>query len=321
MTFRGKKIIIQFLFCLLLIQSLTGCHYSGGAAKNEDVNSKRYHLRLNAPEGANYHYEIENQTKTVVTVNDEDRKTESLTRVEFDYHVSRDSSGNLLLAFDYQNIALDTKTKDSHTVAEASPNILPLTPVEKMLDLMRKAKIVVVVRPTGEIAETRGYDELGRKIIALFDANDNRGREFAAQQWEGGAGGGMLRSNFSQLFEIFPDSTIKLGDTWRMKSMEKGEIPFQVKGTFTLKDVNDDFAVIDGNGTLESDTLVSILGQNDVQTKLEGKQDARLELESKTGVLLNSKINIDLKGTLILMGEEVPVEITTKISIKGKRLN
>ena len=51
----------------------------------------------------------------------------------------------------------------------------------------------------------------------------------------------MVRKNMDDLFRIFPDSAIHIGDSWKLTNQNAG---LMAKNIFRLKAINDDVAVI-----------------------------------------------------------------------------
>ncbi len=132
-------------------------------------------------------------------------------------------------------------------------------------------------------------------------------------------GSGVVKNTMDQLFKVFPDSAIHIGDTWKIDSKQEGELPMITKSIYTLKAINDDIAIISSEGIITSGEFNSIMGYNNATLNLEGKQTAEFEVETKTGMLINGKIKAAINGKLELMGKEIPVEIKTSVKMNGSK--
>jgi Family of unknown function (DUF6263) len=190
-----------------------------------------------------------------------------------------------------------------------------------MLGTLKEAIITAIVSPSGEIKSVTGYKEIGEKIIAGFAENDIQGRTMAQNQWDQVIGEGLIKKNMDQLFKIFPDSAVHLGDTWKLSSREEGELKMNVSSSFTLKAINSDIAIIQSKGQISSDNTASnLMGYGEVSTDLKGEQEGEFEMETKTGMLLSCKIKASIKGTIQVMGRDIPVTISTTVKMTGKKI-
>ena len=142
----------------------------------------------------------------------------------------------------------------------------------------------------------------------------------AQQQWEKTVGKEVVKNNLDQLFKVFPDSAIHIGDTWKINSTQEGELPMTIKSIYTLKAINDDIAIISAEGILTSNGASnSVMGYKDATAVLNGEQKAEFEIETKTGMLINGRITTKVDGKLQMMGREIPVKIKSSVKMNGKK--
>lgn len=284
-----------------------------------DAN-KVYKLQLNPAPGSAYHYEMENKTEVEISAEGKEINTLNESEVGFNYSVEKDSAGNYLFTTTYDKIRLKTENGDNKTEADAANATISIDPVEKMLGILKAANIKATVTPKGEVKNVTGYDELEGRLMAEFAHADDYGKSMAHEQWKKVVGEGVVKNSMDQLFKLFPDSAIHLGDTWKLNSTQGGELPMTTKSIYTLKAINDDIAVITSEGIMVSDKASnSVMGYSGVTAKLEGKQKGEFEVETKTGILIISNITADIKGVLQVMGREIPVEIKTTIRMTGRK--
>jgi hypothetical protein len=113
---------------------------------------------------------------------------------------------------------------------------------------------------------------------------------------------------------------VHIGDKWKLFSNEKSDISFNVKNFYTLKEINDGVASIESNGEIASDsTDTNLMGYN-VTTDLKGQQQGEYAMDIKTGMLMHCKITAAIKGTIQMMGREIPIEIEMNVKIDGELL-
>jgi Family of unknown function (DUF6263) len=315
-----KKYCIFFILVYFL-----SCKTQPGSDRDYDKfdPAKTYKLQLNPAAGSAYYYDIANESETELEV--DDKKTGSLTKTDvgITYKVNKDTVGNFLLTIVYDKVHLYSKNGDIETEADAANATGSLNPVERMLGFLKSANINATISPSGEIKNISGYKEMGDKIIAGFAPDDISGKAMAQSQWEKRIGNGLVKNNIEQLFKIFPDSVVHIKDSWKLTYRQEEEISLVIKSTYTLKAINSDIAVIGVEGTITSDqatTNVIGIGVGGVTTDLKGEQEGEFEMETKTGMLISCKIKAKVKGTIQVMGREVPVEINTSVKMNGHKL-
>jgi hypothetical protein len=314
-----KKNILVGIAILILasckLQPDSERHYS------ESDKSKVYQLHLDPPVGSTYHYDITKESEIKLEV--DDKKTDNKNTANFGvfYEINKDSSGNLLLNMSYDKIHVYTKKNDVETETDAADAANSIDPVERMLGYVKDAKISATISPTGELKSVTGYKELGEKMLANFDPNDTYGKNVARQQWEKLIGEGIVKKNVDELFRIFPDSAVHLGDTWKLTYKESGDIPLVSKTIFTLKDINDDIVMIGSEGVIISDSSsTGFMSFNNASIHVKGKQDGEYEIERKTGMLISCRVKANIEGTLEVAGREIPLTIETSLKLTGKKI-
>lgn len=303
--------ILFFIFSCK-IQSNTDNRYS-------DPENKKYRLRLNPEAGSRYYFDIINESEMNLDVEGKEVENRNKSTVGMYYDIQKDSAGNFLFNIQYDKVRLYTKSGETETAMDADNAGADLNPVEKMLGSLKGATIVTTVNSKGEIKEIKGYRELGEKIISGFDVNDVEGRALAQSQWEKMVGESFVKKSMDQLFTIFPDSTVRVGDKWKLTSDQSGEINLQVKNIFNLKAINDDIALIESEGDVYSDnTATNQVKLNNVDLK--GQQQGTYEMNTKTGILVNCKITSTVEGTIQMMGKEIPVEIESTVKVNSRKI-
>lgn len=310
-------------FVIVVVFVITGCQL-GRDANNEaqpgDL-SKQYKLELNPAAGSSYLFQISTENNSELEIDGKTVNNKSETGADIQYVINKDSLGNYLFGISYNSIKLYTKNGDKETEAIASEGTIPVSSLDRMLGILRESAITATVTKTGQVVSMKGYDEMGEKILASFSPNDINGKAIAQQQWEQLIGKGLVKKNLDQLFKIFPDSAVHLGDKWKLMSKEAGEFDLTITSYNTLKAINDNVALISSEGKIKSDKSVSSqVGHTAVSADLTGTQEAEFQMERQTGMLIGCTIRATIEGTVQLMGLEVPVKIKSLVKVKGKKL-
>jgi hypothetical protein len=305
-----------------VLLGLTGisCSFLPGSDKryNENENTV-YRLHLNPPKDSKYYFIVSNESKLQMETDDKKVDNISRTTTGLNYSIQRDSIGNLLLQMTYDTIHIYSKTGEKEQEMDASNASLSINPVEKMLGVLKTAQINATISSKGEVTEIKGYKELGAQLINGFAQEDIYGRQAAQSQWDQLIGKGLIKKNLDQLFTIFPDSAIRIGDKWKIESKQEGEFGLNVKTFYRLKDIQDGVAVIESEGELVSDESPVNLAGYSVTANLKGSLDGEYRIETKTGMLLNSNIITHLKGIVQSNGKELPVTIENNLKVSGEK--
>jgi hypothetical protein len=123
-----------------------------------------------------------------------------------------------------------------------------------------------------------------------------------------------------ELFKIFPDSAVHVGDRWKLSSIQKDEISLNVKNTYLLKDIHNGIAIIESEGEISSDNTVGNSMGYSFTADIKEKREGEFEMETTTGMLLNSRISSDIEGEMPVMGRKVPITSRTTITMEGKKV-
>jgi hypothetical protein len=289
--------------------------------RNNTGDDKLYKLRLNPASASRYNYIITNDSKTSLEVNDKKIENTRKTDVQVNYEINKDSLGDFLVSMVYDKIHLHTKNGDTETELDAANASTSHDPVEKMIGILKDAKIVATVTTSGQVLSMSGYQDITDKILSSVITNNLEDKLKAQTRWQQMIEQGFIKKNIDQLFKIFPDSAIHIGDKWKSFSSEKSEVSFNVKRFFTLKAINDGVADVESEGEITSDSAVSNAAGQQAVSDLKGKQQGIYLVDIKTGMLVSCNIVTNIEGTIQMMGRDVPVKIENSVKMEGRKLN
>ncbi len=231
--------VLIFIACIYL----AACKLNPDSGHEYAGKDKTYKLHLNPSVGSKYQFDISNLS--AVKIEMDGKKINNLNKFNAGvfYQVSRDSAGNLLLAINYDKIHIYTKNGETETDIDANHANTTLNPAGKALGYLKDARITATINPLGEIEKITGYEEIGNKIAASFASGDVSGKRLVQEQWNRPVGESMVRKNMDDLFRIFPDSAIHIGDSWKLTN-QSADAGLMAKNIFRLKAINDDVPVI-----------------------------------------------------------------------------
>lgn len=317
------RYITCFGIIFILISCRSGTNLDGKLTSNNKsiVNKEDNGIALHfmGLSGSKYIYTITNETETELEANGKTVTNQHKSEVAITYTIQKDSGGNYVLQLHYDKIHLYSKTGDQELEMDASNAAASINPTEKMLGVLKEAKIAATISPAGKVVTISGYKELGEKILAGLGPDVNA-RTIAQNQWEKVIGDGMVKKSIERLFNILPDSAVQVGDTWKKNTKEAGEINMTVASTFKLKDMEDGIASIESEGEMTSDKDETQVMGYAVTSDLQGDQQGEYEVETKTGMVVKNNTISKLKGTLQMMGKEIPVTMKTTLKMSGRKI-
>jgi hypothetical protein len=309
-----REILLPFLIFFVL-----SCKIQPASNRNYAGENKIFKLRLNPPAGSTYHFEISDESKLNIEVSDKEIETTKKTDVAINYNINKDSAGNFIFDMTYDKIHLYTRKGDDVSDLDAANAANSTDPVEEMLGALKGANIIATVSPTGNIKSLEGYQEVASRILAGIDASAGD-KAKAQQQWQQVVEQGIIKKNMDQLFKIFPDSAVHVGDQWKLFSTEKNEINFMAKNFYTLRSIDDGVANIESEGEVTTDSTSTNVMGDDVSSDLKGTQEGVYAMDIKTGMPLSCKISATIEGTMQMVGREVQIKMKTKVKMDGQKL-
>ena len=308
------------LFASIILLISISCKMKLGQSRTDASNDKILKLHLNPESGANYNYVISNESNSEIEANDKKTELVKEYKVDIDYAINKDSNGNILLQIHYNKIHIYSKTGDVESDVDASKAIMSTNPLERILGALKAANITAAISSSGEIRAVNGLQEIADNVLSQIKTDDILAKTRAQQQWKQMVEQNLIKRNMEQLFKIFPDSAVHVGDKWKLFSNEKEDINFKVKTFYTLTSIDDGYAKIKSEGEILSDSATFNLMGQQVGAVLKGEENGNYNMNVQTGMLVNCAITSKVTGTIQILGQEIPVNIKTKIKIAGKKV-
>lgn len=312
----------NYIFFFVLVFLALSCKMLPGSDRHAaDIDEKKvYKLRLNPPAGSAYHYDITNETEFKLEVNDKKIDNRKGMTVGVDYRIQQDSAGDFVIGIKYTKIRLHSRNGDGEEDKDAANAATSVDPTEKMFGVLLSADLVSVVSPAGEVKAVKGYKELADKIMAETTGIAGASREAIQKRLEQMILNGIIKKNMDQLFKNFPDSAVHIGDTWKLNSTQKEDIPIHVTANYAIKDISGGIALIHSEGEILSDSSMTQMMGYQVTVHIKGSQEGDYEMETATGMLQTAGVKMHVEGTIQLLGKEIPLNLETTIKINGRKM-
>lgn len=269
---------------------------------------KKYHFGLHLESKATYYYTISNETRTKIEYNDKQTLTTGKSDIGLIYVIQNDSAGKYSLKLTYDTFHIVSGKDDD--VKEITSSAGSYDPVEKLLAGLKGASVNITMNAQGRILGMSGSKEIADKLLAGMNAFDPQSGKMAQELVSRLAGESFVKGNVVQAFEMFPDSAVHVGDTWRRDNSSLNDLHYDAVSIYTLASVADGIARIKSASTIGTgkEAKMNLMGY-DVTSNLTGEQTGAYEVDEKTGMVLKSQVEASMKGTLQILGKEVPVKI------------
>ncbi len=296
---------------------LSACKTTPNADKqftNPQV-TELYKIKLNPVSGSYYKYNIKNETELKLEVDDKKIDNINHTSYTVNYQINKDSTGNINLNIRYDKIHIYTKNGDEETDVDADNAANTINSLEKMLGILKGAPLKATLDKSGQVKSVSGYKELGAKMMAGMAANDSYSGNLAQAQWNKVVEDGLVKKNINELFSFFPDSAVHIGDQWKISTKQKTELPLNVETTYRLKNIKDGIASLEENAAITGEPGSFNYQGTDVTMDLNGEEEGEFSIDIKTGLLVDADKHSKIKGSLQMVGREIPVYIDTHAAI------
>jgi hypothetical protein len=306
-------IVASFIFILLAYS----CKQNDGGVKSTRLNY--YNLTMNISSDAKHYCTLESETQTMVEYNNNKAETNNTSEIGLICEMSTDSANQHVLKITYDKIRIVLRDKDGEQVLNTT-NTNSLDPVERLLRGIIGASLSVYLDSTGDILDIKGSKEISDKILAAMAAQDEDTKRFVHEQIPKLAGESFVKNNLQQVFKLFPDSTVKVGDTWSRTLSQSQDIKFDANTTYTLSSVDDGIAEIESESEIGNIKSTNAIMGHEVSSNLTGRQTGNFKADISTGMLLRGESNTSIEGTMQVMGREVPISIKMKKQITSRKI-
>jgi len=167
----------------------------------------------------------------------------------------------------------------------------------------------------GKVLAVEGMDALMDKVLA--GAGDELQSQTMKKTFEQMFGEESMTSMMQGMNAIYPTTQIGVGDTWGAENTLGGGMGMVLKNTFKLENIEADKSVVSMTGEISTDASSGIeISGISVSYSLEGNSEGTMEIDRKSGMVLNSKTTQKIKGSVKTMGMNVPMEIDQTVEVK-----
>jgi hypothetical protein len=297
------KLLLGIMMITAGIISLSSCQSSKTAASGKM-------LKFNLEKGKGYDYEM---------VVDMDMKMEGQTSkvtVDGDYSMKivDENAGVKTVATTYNSVKMSMNVMgmniemDSNKPVEGDVDMKknPMGAMNKIMAGLINKPFMVKVNEEGDVLEVTGFDKIVSDMIDSLGLEEQQ-KEMAKASMKDQFNDQSMKDNFAQMFTIFPNKEVKVGDSWKKTHSTVGKMGAVYNTTYTVKDIDGDHV------TLRTDTKIN---SDKEGAEIDGTQTGNIIVDSKTGLMINSEFDQNFK----MKTDKMTMDIVGKGRIKGKAL-
>jgi hypothetical protein len=298
-----KKLLLLPTLILLFVSfaALNSCTSSGKA-------SGAKMLRFNLEKGKGYDYEIIWDMGTQMM----GQETRINVGGYYSMNVKEDDGKVRTIDMEYKRLRMDMNVmgtsismdSDNSSVDDSdSANMLTAIMNKVFAGIMNKP-FVMKVDEQGNVIEVEGFDKIVNAMVDSLNV-DPEVKEQAQASMKDQFSDSDIKDQFVQVFSIFPNKEIKVGDKWEKSYSTSGRQAANYKTVYTAKEIDGDYV------TLVADTKID--SYEDGVTKVTGKQKGNVIVDSRTGLVVNAEFDQDLE----IAAGGMKISLTGKGKIKG----
>lgn len=217
----------------------------------------------------------------------------------------------------YTSIKMNTKSPMGDVVMDSEG------PADNMQNKMIKAltgrAIFVFLDKQGKVEKVENTENLYSGLSEL--GLDEAGVAAAKQAMQQALGESSLKASIEMVLNSYPETAVKVGDTWKSSIGSAMSFPVKTDNVWTLSKVEGNVANIDGEGTVITTDKEKITPVNGMKAKadLNGRQAMKSVVDVKTGWPTEVKTLSEIKGTLTLLaGGMIPEDMAIPMEINSE---
>lgn len=180
----------------------------------------------------------------------------------------------------------------------------PLGMMNKIISGIVGKKFIIKVDEEGKVLEVTGFDKILTDMVDSMGVDENVRQQVTASLKDQ-FNDQSIKDQFAQVFTIFPNKEIKVGDSWEKSYNTSGKMGATFTTTYTAKEIEGDHV------TLAAKTKIS---SNKDGGEITGTQTGNIIVDSNTGLMINAEFDQQME----VKTQGQTVEVTGKGKIKGK---
>lgn len=264
------------------------------------LQAQTYKLSFNPANGDKYNIAGVTDMKLVQSIMGQDMEIKVKTDMGMAYDIAA-AGENKSLKMTYDKIKMTMEMMGQEIVMDSDT---PNDKESKSLVALKGSSITAILKPNGEIIEIQGTEELAKKIGDISGQEKEAIKGFMSKD--------AIKSALEQSLRVYPDKPVAVGDTWAVTTLLESPYKLTSNNTYTLTKVEKNIGYLNVASKLTTNGAQPMQANGmEMTINLTGDSKGTLEIDINNGMPLTSSIDQNLKGKMEVMGQEVPISITT----------
>lgn len=268
-------------------------------------------LKFNPQKGTGYDYEMVWDMEQKIMGND----TKISIGALYSMNVTDDNGSEKTLTTTYKSFRMHMKMMGMELDVDTDKPAPPMTDEEiqqNPMGLLTRAfsgiagkSFIIKVDAEGKVLEVSGFEQIVKSMVDSFGIESIR--EQVQSSLKDQFSDQTIKDQFAQLFTIFPNKEVKIGDSWDKSYTVGGKMPAKFDTKFTVKAIEGDIVTLDTKTTI-SPSEAGGMGE------MKGSQTGTLLVDSKSGLVVNA----DFDQQMEVKTNGMSFDMHGKGKIKGK---
>lgn len=268
-------------------------------------------FRLKPDIGKVYSYQLLNESEMEQEVNDETYDNNSKLEMDVDYTFSKDTASLLKLTMQYKKFKLSMKVMGQEKELDASTAASSFEQSDKMFAAFHNAEVIATVDSFGTASSFSGVEAIKNKM------NEYAGSDEEARQMLNGSirqyvSDAFFKQSIEASFKAFTDRKLRIGDTIMVSTPVGGELNITVSAIYKLESVKNSIANISTTANIDIKDQPITIESTNLTANIAGKQTCIVKINIYSGLLEESKSELNLKGVMQTMGTKIPFKMKAK---------
>lgn len=296
----------SFLFTMLLLAGIS--------------SAQSYDLRLNLEKGKSYTQKMNTQMQMSQKMMGQDMNIDMDIEMHMTYKVVDVVDGNFDIEVSYDMLKMKMNTPmGGQELSSESTNADDQ--ISAMLKTLKSSNFGVVMTPKGKVVEVKNLDKMFEAMTASANQLPEMQKQQMITQLKQSFGADAFRSNLESSTAIFPETEVKIGETWKTESTYSAGMSMLLVSNYKLDGVADGKYLISGisefKTTPENNTMVT--NGMTMKMDLKGTGASEMKVNQKTGWTSESMVSQDIAGKIDMKDvPQMPEGMSIDMKMKGK---
>ncbi|MCV9387096.1 DUF6263 family protein [Reichenbachiella ulvae] len=292
------------------------------------LHAQKTDLSLKLKEGESYSQITESTVNIVQDMNGQKMNMTMIVSGSMTFKVKSISKEGFLMDAEYDSLAMTMKMPQG-AMSYSSEKEGEVDLLSGVFAAMTHKPFEVLMAKTGKVKEVRNIESLWEDAIGQFEGLPEAQKEQIISQVSKSYGADALKGNLEMVTAIYPDKSVKEGESWTIETKLEAGMSANVTTEYTFAGVTSSYANIKGEATIVSVDSDEYIESNGMQVKnqMSGTMTSDIQVDLESGWIKEASVNQDLKGNTIIKenpqmpnGMTIPMTMSSEMVIRDQQV-